>query len=113
MAQDPNDPRPQVQINTVGGSKHQAPRNAYTNPPATFVNLQGQVGTTPALPLGNDLKNAETPVYDVPGIDHTPDNPPSNVPNAPNIWVEGRDYYKNNGMIGQPFFRNSVPYPEE
>lgn len=70
------------------------------NPPAqTIVKTPTPAGPTT---LG------EVTVYDVAGVDHTPDNSaaPDN-PHAPNSWQPGRDIYANNGMVGQDQFKHN------
>lgn len=39
-------------------------------------------------------------------VDSTPTNDVDPPPHSPNHWAFGRDYYKNNGMVGQDFMRN-------
>lgn len=104
MATDPNDPRPQVVINTVGGSRRAEPRGPYVDQALTTRNLAGQASTA-VDPL--DEKNlGEVHVYDPAGRQKSgfPEQTP--LPNSPVAWRNGRDYYKNNGMVGQDFFKN-------
>lgn len=103
MAVDPNDPRPQAVIETRSGAGRAAFRGAYTDPALTVRNPQQTLNAVDPTQV-RDLGPVRA--YDVPGVDHDPNNPASAVPNAPTPWRPGRDPYKVDGMPGQDFFKN-------
>lgn len=105
MAVDPNDPRPQVEISTVGGVRRTEPRGPYVDQRLTERNLVGQVSE--AVDPLRPQDRGGVKVYDAEGTQKSgfPERDP--LPNSPNSWKPGRDYYANNGMVGQDFFRNS------
>src|SRR5262245_64726044 len=82
-----------------------APPGPYTDPNITFRGPYTQSITNPLhqAPSGQQA----TTVYDVLGTNHNPGNqgavPPAYAPLA---WAPGRDYYKNGGMVKQPFFNH-------
>lgn len=105
MAFDPNDPRPQASISTSGGVRRTEPRGAYVDQALTTRNLAGQ--TSQAVNPLRPFDRGNTKVYDVEGTQKTGFPDRAALPHSPNAWRTGRDYYANNGMVGQPFFRNS------
>lgn len=62
---------------------------------------------TNALPSAADANLGPTPVYEVAGTDHEPDNSAVEPPaHAGSKWVLGRNPYANDGAVGQEFLDN-------
>ncbi len=107
MALDPNDPRPQIVTETVGGTLRTEPRGPYVDQALTKRNLQGQVSTA-VNPL--DEKNrGEVKVYRPAGWQGSGFTTKTPLPNSPNSWRVGRDPYAIDGMVGQDFTKNNFP----
>ena len=111
MGVDPNDPRPQVQIQTLSGPGVQAFRGPYVDQSLTIRNATStSTAVNPLVP--NNLGGVK--VYDpisqdgVDPVNHYPDNPESTILNEPTPWQLGRDLYKNQGMVDQDFFDNQA-----
>jgi hypothetical protein len=114
----PHDPRPQASIRTTSGTGETEPTGPYVDKSLTQRNPVNADPDAPFPPSsGSTTLGDVRPVY---ASDHATeivkdaaiDNDPSDVPNSPNSWqiedVNGvprsRDYYRNDGMIGQDDF---------
>jgi hypothetical protein len=122
MASEYEDPAsPQSQVVTVSGPNGVAFLNAYTVESLTKRNIQqpgGFVRNNFPLQSGSTTLGNTRPVY---ANDSKTEITPQAVtetappPNAPEAWAietvlgypRSRDPYRNNGMIGQPFFNNA------
>lgn len=80
-----------------------------TIPAAHPANAPGSAPQTPAT------THAQTKVYDVQGVNHEPgDQGAVTPPHSPNSWAieddsgvpRQRDYYRNDGMVGQGYLNN-------
>lgn len=99
---------PQTEFSNSGHTNIPAHIEAYTDRTLTDRNVipTDTVPTPQPTPSGSTTLGAIT-VYDPPNTNHTPDNDGAvTPPHSPNSWKPGRDPYKNNGMVGQDFFRN-------
>lgn len=116
-------PAPQSEVVTVSTPNVPARINAYTDPDLTTRNVTGTVAASD-LPVPKAPSNSQgdiRPVYandqksnlenDAAATENVGVTPP---PTAPNKWARGtvngrrvsRDPYANQGMVGQPFFKN-------
>ena len=119
------DPRPQAQITTVSGPNMPAPPDPYVDSNITRVNVvSGPLASTyPPTNLSLLGTPTDRQIYasdGLPAVDVTIPAANSSVqplPSSGNSWPivddaagipRGRDVYRNNGMIGQPFFNHSA-----
>jgi hypothetical protein len=103
-----HDPRPQASIRTTSGADQTEPVGPYVDRSLTKRNPANDDAPASYSPeKSGSTTLGEIVVYDKPGTDHTPGDQGATVPpHSPNSWTPGRDYYKNNGMVGQDFTQN-------
>lgn len=99
----PNDPRPQVEIYTTGGEVP-GRRGAYTDQELTTLNAD-QVSDLVPVPFFQQALGG-TGVYNPPEFQGSDFSAQPVKPHAPMAWRMGRDPYKNDGMVGQDFFKH-------
>jgi hypothetical protein len=117
-------------VRTTLAANSQAPRGVYVDQAITRVNVVQPPGTvagqgyTPGVPelVRTSIRNNQGSTRrfyaadrkdEIANHETNPSAPP--IPHSPNSWKieldslgipRSRDYYRNNGMIGQDFFKN-------
>lgn len=121
-SQSADPPAPQSEVITQTGSNNPARLGAYTDPALTTRNVVETAAASDLPPgSGSTTLGGVRPVYandQADEIDNTAAetanasvDPP---PHSPNSWARGtvdgrrvsRDPYANQGMVGQPFYKN-------
>lgn len=87
----------------MGQPAFTSPNDPYTDQNLTARN-PSHTDITPTPPYNNNQE--QVPVYDPAGRQTSGFSHVAAPAVSPNSWVEGRDPYKNNGMVGQPSFNN-------
>lgn len=96
-------------IRTHVAADGDAPIGPYTDNSLTIVNPSNAAGSAVIEPDHLVPENVERPtrLYDNADTEYDASHPGAAVlPHATRDWVPGRDPYKNDGMVGQDFFKN-------